>query len=346
MNGLLILVAAGVAALAFFWLVSRVLRRQLPDTLRELLQHVAGPARLAFVVTASGLALPITTLPEGIRGAVEHGLLLAVIALIGWGFVAATAFASDLFMRRFDDPQNMEDVAARKHATRARLLKRAADFLIILITVAAALTTFESVRQWGVSLFASAGAAGLILGLAARPVLSNLIAGIQIAVTQPIRLEDAVVVDKELGRIEEISSAFVVVRLADCRRMIVPLSHFIEKPFENWTREPASLVARVVLRTGLHTDIDTLRAQLKEATQASPSWDGKVCRLEVIDQTRDGLEVRALVSAADPEHLWDLSCEVRERMLPHLAGTEGAPSGQAPSPAPAKSSVRRPTKNT
>ena len=143
-----------------------------------------------------------------------------------------------------------------------RILTRAVDTLIVVVTVGAALMTFEPVRQYGVSLFASAGVAGLVAGLAARPMLSNLIAGIQIAMTQPIRLDDEVVVENEWGRVEEITSTYVVVRLWDLRRLIVPLTYFIEKPFQNWTRESTSLIGSVLFYVDYTAPIERMRAKV------------------------------------------------------------------------------------
>jgi small-conductance mechanosensitive channel len=199
-----------------------------------------------------------------------------------------------------------------------RILQRVAKTLLAIVTAAAALMTFDSVRQYGVSLFASAGAAGLILGLAARPVLSNLLAGIQIAMTQPIRVEDQVVVEGETGWIETITSTYVVVRLWDLRRMVVPLSYFIEKPFQNWTYEGTAQIGAVLLRVGYTVPVDSLRQKLEEIVRHSPSWDRKVAKLEVTDVAIDAVELRALVSARNPSQTWDLRCEVREKLVAFL----------------------------
>jgi small-conductance mechanosensitive channel len=204
---------------------------------------------------------------------------------------------------------------------------------LAIVTAAAALMTFDSVRQYGVSLFASAGAAGLILGLAARPVLSNLLAGIQIAVTQPIRVEDQVVVEGETGWIETITSTYVVVRLWDLRRMVVPLSHFIERPFQNWTYEAAAQIGAVLLRVGYAVSVDRLRQKLEEIVRQSPLWDGKVVRLEVTDVAVDAVELRALVSARNPSQTWDLRCEVREKLVAFLQAQQREPTESAGGPA-------------
>jgi len=158
----------------------------------------------------------------------------------------------------------------------------------------------------------------LVLGLAARPVLSNLLAGIQIAMTQPIRVDDQVVVEGETGSIETITSTYVVVRLWDLRRMVVPLSYFIEKPFQNWTYESAAQIGAVLLRVGYSVSVHRLRRRLDEIVHQSQHWDGKVARLEVTDMTTDTVELRALVSARNPGQTWELRCEVREKLLEFL----------------------------
>jgi small-conductance mechanosensitive channel len=190
--------------------------------------------------------------------------------------------------------------------------------LIVVVTLSAVLMTFEPVRQYGVSLFASAGAAGLIAGLAARPVLSNLIAGIQIATTQPIRIDDQVVVENETGRIEEITSTYVVIRLWDMRRLIVPLSYFIEKPFQNWTRDSTNLIGSVFLYVDFSAPVDVIRAKLLEIVQASKLWDGQVAKLQVTDAKESGIELRALASARSAGDAFDLRCEIREQLIGFL----------------------------
>lgn len=208
---------------------------------------------------------------------------------------------------------------ARKHVTQVGILKRAADTLIVIMTVAAAMMSFEQVRQYGVSLFASAGVAGLAIGIAARPLLANLIAGVQIAVAQPIRLDDVVFLEGEYGTIEEITTTYVVIKLWDWRRMVVPLSYFIEKPFQNWTRETSALIGSVFLYVDYTVPVEKLREKLMEVARASPLWDGRVVVLQVSDATKDHtVELRALLSARSAPAAWDLRCEVREKLIAYL----------------------------
>jgi small-conductance mechanosensitive channel len=178
--------------------------------------------------------------------------------------------------------------------------------------------TIGAVRQVGVSLFASAGVAGLAVGLAARPLLANLIAGVQLAMTQPIRIEDAVIVENEWGWIEEITSTFVVVRLWDLRRMIVPLAYFMEKPFQNWTREGSAIIGSVLLYLDYTAPVDRIRARAAEIAAASKIWDRRVVNVQVSDTTERVMQVRVLVSAANASAAWDLRCEMREKLIEFL----------------------------
>src|SRR6202043_3381695 len=177
---------------------------------------------------------------------------------------------------------------------------------------AAALMPSAPARQYGVSLFASAGVAGLVAGLAARPMLSNLIAGLQIATTQPIRLEDEVVVENQWGRVEEINSTYVVLGLWDQRQLIVPLSYFIEKPFENWTRDSTALIGSVLLHVSYAAPIERLRAKAIEIVKASPYWDGNVVKLQVQDAKESSLELRVIASARTSGEVAELRYLIRE----------------------------------
>src|SRR5712675_842524 len=199
-----------------------------------ILDATTGPTRLAVCLAAVAFVLPLAPLSDELRDTLTHLFVVASIALIGWILIRAVDLTATRYLQRFrlDIEENF---LARKHVTQVRVFKRVIDTLVIIVAVSTALMTFDSVRQYGVSLFASAGAAGLVVGLAARPLLSNLIAGVQIAITQPIRVEDQVVVEGEFGSIETITSTYVVVRLWDLRRIILPLTYFIEKPFQNWT---------------------------------------------------------------------------------------------------------------
>ncbi len=315
------LVAGGiVVALIAHALIVHTIRNTLgvrhPKT-RSLLTRSKGPLQLALIVLA--LKLVVGVAPIGDTAAVLFGNILSVsfIALLGWTALIAVQIGSQIYLRRFS--LDAEDtLLARKHVTQIGILKRAADTLIVIMTVAAAMMSFEEVRQYGVSLFASAGVAGLAIGLAARPLLSNLIAGVQIAVAQPIRLDDVVFLEGEYGTIEEITTTYVVIKLWDWRRMVVPLSYFIEKPFQNWTRETSALIGSVFLYVDYTVPVEKVREKLMEVARASPLWDGRVVVLQVSDAKDHTIELRALLSARSAPAAWDLRCDVREKLIAYL----------------------------
>lgn len=240
-----------------------------------------------------------------------------LVLLAGWAALTIVHVFSVVYARQFK-LDHADNLMARKHVTQIRILKRAADVLITLLTAAVALMTFESVRHYGVSLLASAGAAGLILGLALQPILKNIVAGIQIAMTQPIRIDDAVVVEGEWGWIEEITSTYVVIKIWDWRRLIVPLTYFVENTFQNWTRENASILGSVFLRVDYRAPLDAIRARFEEILRETERFDGKAQVMQVTEVDGQSVELRFLMSAHDSPTCWDLRCEVREKLLTFL----------------------------
>ena len=211
-----------------------------------------------------------------------------------------------------------DSLHARKMATQLDVIRRIWTVLAGTFTLAAALTVIPGVRQIGVSLFASAGIAGIAIGIAARPVLSNLIAGLQIAFTQPIRLNDVVVVEEEWGTIEAITLFYVIIKIWDWRRLVVPLSYFIETPFENWTREGARIIGPIYWSLDYRVPLDAMREKLKEICESTDLWDKDVMNLQVTESKGDALTVRALASASDSVRAWDLRCLIREQMITWL----------------------------
>lgn len=294
-------------------LIKRAIGSKMPGV-RMFLERIEGPVQLALCLAAVALVLPLAPLNDVWREQLTHFFVVAVIALVGWISMRAVELvaARYLLQYRLDVEENF---LARKHVTQVRVFKRVIETLIVLIAVSTALMTFESVKQYGVSLFASAGAAGLIAGLAARPLLSNLIAGVQIAITQPIRIADAVIIENEWGWVEDIASTYVVIRLWDWRRLVVPLSYFIERPFQNWTRDTQSLIGTVALHVDYDTDVSRIRRYLEQAVRESKLWDGAVANLQVVDSHPRTIELRALVSARTAPQSWDLRCEIREKLL-------------------------------
>lgn len=311
-------VVATVVALAIHRLAFFLLERQLRDSDRFvwllILKKTKGPAAFAAVMVALSISLQLGPISGAAANLLTRLMQIAFIALLTWVAIVTTDIFSSAYLGhlRIDLEENL---LARKHVTQIRILKRAAVTIIALIGVGSALMSFDGVRQYGVSLFASAGVAGLALGLAARSLLSNLIAGVQIAMTQPIRIQDSVIVEGEYGTIEEISSTYVVVRLWDWRRLILPLNYFLEKPFQNWSRESSSIIGTVIIYVDYCADVPAIRRKLDEIVKVIPLWDQRVVNLQVSDATETSMQLRILVSARSAAAAWDLRCLVREALI-------------------------------
>jgi small-conductance mechanosensitive channel len=318
--GVLVLALAALIALVLHYIGVRLTRRLLGDQhgyLRSLILATKGPTRLALLVIAFFIALPAASFDPDTSALLARSLSFASIALAGWILIIAVHVAGDVYLMRFQ-MEGPENFLARKHVTQVRVLRHVVDTLVVILTAAIALMNFETVRQYGVSLFASAGVAGLVAGLAARPMLSNLIAGIQIATTQPIRLGDEVLVETQWGRVEEITSTYVVLGLWDLRQLIVPLSYFIEKPFENWTRDSSKLAGAVTLHLDYGVPIERLRTKALEIVKASSRWDGDIASLQVTDAKETSIELKIFASARSSGALNDLRNEIREKMIAFL----------------------------
>ncbi|MFC3125280.1 mechanosensitive ion channel family protein [Pseudoroseomonas globiformis] len=317
---LAVLAISLLPALLAHRIIFRIMNRLVADRdlfWRSLVQRTEGPVRLGLIVVALSIGATIAPLTPGEAGVVRHALAICFICLVGWVALTALRIWTTVYLRRFKLDAE-DNLLARKHATQSRILQRVAATLIVVVTVSVALMTFDGVRQYGVSLLASAGAAGLVVGLALQPLLKNLVAGIQLAVTQPIRLEDAVIVEGEWGNVEEITSTYVVVRVWDWRRIVLPLSYFIEQPFQNWTREGAALIGNVMLFVDYSAPVAEMRRQLERIARESPLWDKQVINLSVVDFTQHTMQVRMLVSASNAGRTFDLRCEVREKMIAWL----------------------------
>jgi small-conductance mechanosensitive channel len=317
--GLILALSAGIAFVvhkALRKLTRRLLQHRYPDLL-SIFAQTRGLTRLAVVILALFVALPVVPLDSETRRFLALLLLMAMVGVIGWATVAALHIAANIYLRRFRLDVD-DNLMARKHNTQVRVLLRTIDVLIVLITIGGMLMTFPAVRQYGYSLFASAGVAGIVAGLAARPVLSNLLAGVQLAMTQPIRIADVVIVEGEWGMIEEITSTYVVVRIWDLRRLIVPLSYFIEKPFQNWTRDSAKLIGSVYFYLDYRAPVGAIRDKLTEIVKQSEDWNGQTLSLQVTDATENVIVLRAIMSANTAGQTWNLRCEVREKMVDFL----------------------------
>lgn len=316
--GLAVAISIGLVAHRILFLaIERIHAYHLQAVRLALLDRVKRPMRIIFPLISVILILPV--LPAGVfpSSTVQHTAGLVAIALTGWGALIGVSFMEALVSARYSIEEH-DNLRARRIRTQTGMLRRVSDVLIIVITVGLMLMTFPEIRRLGISVFASAGLAGLVIGIAARPALANLIAGLQIALTEPIRLDDVVIVEGEWGRVEEIGTTFVIVKIWDLRRMVVPLSYFIEKPFQNWTRISADILGTVFLYTDYTMPVEALREEFSRVLGSTKLWDGEVNVLQVTDAKEHTVELRALMSARNSSDAWDLRCFVRERLISFL----------------------------
>lgn len=283
----------------------------------SLVRHGHRPLRWIVPLLAAFLAVPLLQFPADVGGPLRHALGLALIAGLAWLLISLIDVIDDLVTDKYrlDVADNLE---ARRVHTQIAVLRRIAVILVGIVTLSIMLMTFPSIREVGATLFASAGLAGLVAGMAARPALANLIAGVQIAMARPIRLDDVVIVEGEWGWIEEITTTFVVVRVWDLRRLVVPLSYFMEKPFQNWTRKTADILGTVFVYTDYTVPVEEVRQELHRILESSDDWDGKVWGLQVTDTSEHTMTLRALMSTADSSKGWNLRCHVREELIKFL----------------------------
>jgi small-conductance mechanosensitive channel len=282
-----------------------------------LARHEEKPTRLLLPLLALLAVIPWLPLAPGVVSRLNHAVGLAFIAGIAWLAVALLDVLQDYISHRHA-LATADNLAARRVHTQVQVLRHIAVVAIIIVTLAIMVMTFPSVRHLGESMFASAGLAAVVAGLAARTTLTSLFAGVQIAFSQPIRLEDVVVVEGEWGWIEEITTTYVVVRIWDLRRLVVPLSYFIEKPFQNWTRNTADLLGTVFVYTDYTVPVNEVREEFQRILKASGMWDGKVWALQVTNASEHTLELRALMSAPNGPAAFDLRCYVREKLIAFL----------------------------
>ncbi|MGE0113418.1 MAG: mechanosensitive ion channel family protein [Steroidobacteraceae bacterium] len=284
----------------------------------DVMAAFAGKAlRLILPVLAIILAAPMLEVSADLQKLVQNAssmMLIGSIAVILLQFVNAI---STLVLQRnqMDVSDNRE---ARGVVTQVVVLRKIAGAVIGLFAIASMLMVFDSVRQFGTAIIASAGVAGIIIGFAAQKSIATLLAGFQIAMTQPIRIDDVVIVENEWGRIEEITLTYVVVCIWDLRRLVLPITYFIEKPFQNWTRTSADILGTVFLYTDYGVPLDAVRDEFTRILEASPLWDKKVNVLQVTDSKEHTLEIRALASARNASDAWDLRCVVREKLIVFL----------------------------
>jgi small-conductance mechanosensitive channel len=324
----------GLAAhLALFWVLVRVADRTGSEVGKGLIESCRKAGRLILPLLIVSFVLPALDLtPQAFR-ILRHALGLALIGGVAWLVIRLIYGLTDLVVAR--EPADVTDtLRARRILTRTRILRRVVVAIVAIVAVALMLLTFESVRAVGASILASAGLAGLVVGMAARPVISNLLAGIQIAITEPIRLDDIVFVDGEYGQIEEITLTYAIIRTWDLRRLMVPISYFVERSFQNWTRVSADLLASATIEVEYGVPLDALREELLRILQDSEYWDRRTWGVQATEAAGGKLKVRVMMSVPDHQTAWELRSEVLEKLTAFLQQNQPGESLSAARAAP------------
>ncbi len=323
-GALLMLVGAavlgGLLYAAVLWGLRRVTwgTRWVLPVRGALLRWIRAPLRLLVPVLCVYAALPVVQGVLGpLRSFVAGGLHVAFVVGVTWGLLALLRAGEEAIGDYYttDTPDNLK---ARKVVTQVRILRRIVATVVVVLAVGVLLMQYEPFRELGTGILASAGIVGIVVGIAAQRTLGNVVAGIQIALTQPIRVDDVVIVEGEFGWVEEITLTYVVVRVWDRRRIVLPITHFVEQPFQNWTRTSADLIGTVFLYLDYTVPVDELRAELRRMVEASEHWDGDVVGLQMTDASERTITLRAIASAKDAPTLWNLRCEIREGLVAYI----------------------------
>jgi small-conductance mechanosensitive channel len=314
---------AGLAVSVLLTRLTRRLTRQIPaleDFRQPLHRHARAPLHLLLALVGVYTALPFVRagLPAEATAVLDRLLYIAGVGTTAWLIIALLVVVEAGIAARYPAEETEENVQARKIVTQTRILRRILSVVIGVLALGIVLLQYEAFQEIGTGLLASAGIAGIVFGVAAQPTLGNLVAGFQIAFTQPIRVDDVVIVEGQFGWIEEITLTYVVVRVWDRRRIVLPITHFVNQPFENWTRQSSDLVGPVFLHVDHTAPVDALREATQRIVDDSPHWDGDVCQLVVTGATERTIELRITVSSTSASRLWDLRCEVREKLVAYL----------------------------
>ena len=280
----------------------------------SFIKNFRRPSQLLIPLLLAILVLPALSDSPKTMDVLRHLLSLGIIASIAWLIVRTTYVLDDIVLSlyRIDEKDNLQ---ARKIHTQLQIFKRIVIVVVSILALATMLLTFEKVRQLGTGILASAGIVGIVVGLSAQRTIGTILAGLQIAITQPIRIDDVVIVENEWGRIEEITFTYVVVRIWDLRRLVLPISYFIEKPFQNWTRVTADILGTVFIYVDYTVPVQPIREELHRILKGSSYWNGNAWGLQVTNSTDRAVELRALMSASDASSGWNLRCEVREKLI-------------------------------
>ncbi|MFC1552039.1 mechanosensitive ion channel family protein [Candidatus Latescibacterota bacterium] len=317
-QSLILLIVSIIIGFIIHYIIFKILERISKRTKTmfddSFIKHCRLPSRWIIMLIIIYFASPLLILSPPLRSFFENLMSILLIFFVSWLLVKLTYVFEEVILNQYKI--NVEDnLRARKIITQIHFLKKIAIIIISILSIGTVLMTFDKVSQLGTSILASAGIVGLIIGLAAQRSIGTLLAGLQIAFTQPIRIDDVVIVENEWGRIEEITLTYVVVRIWDLRRLVLPITYFIEKPFQNWTRVSAEILGTVYLYVDYNIPVQAVREELSKILGNSELWDRKVCALQVTNTTEHTIELRALMSAYDASKLWSLRCDVRENLI-------------------------------
>ncbi len=320
--GIVAICVALTLAIAIHTVLFRILGRfrhrdvKTSPLLRAVAARLRRPAFAITLLTAVAIVIPFLDIDQPLLGQLEKAFAIVWFLALGWLMVSGVYLFEDAVLLRYDE-NTADNVKARRVRTQLVLLRRMAVILVLVVDAGLILSLFRDSAIWhyGAGLLASAGLASLVLATAAKTSASNLLAGIQIALTEPIRLDDVVVVEGEWGRIEEITTTYVVVAIWDYRRLVLPLTYFIEKPFQNWTREHADLMGTAFLYVDYSVPVEALREEFSRVLDASPLWDRKIKALQVTNLSEHTMEIRCLLSARNSGDQFDLRCMIREAMI-------------------------------
>ncbi len=306
--------------------LGRIAKRTAAKWDDELLVALRSPALLLVSAVAYFMLMQPMTLPVGAALAVRRLVSSLAIVSVTWMLFGVVGVIANVVEERASDEAALSmrsGQQARGVRTQVRVLRRVVNLALAACAAALMLTQFEAAREVGVSLLASAGLAGIVLGLAAQRTIGSLFAGIQLSITQPIRLGDSVLVENEFGTIEEVTLTYVVVKLWDERRLIVPMTRFLEQPFQNWTKVGTQLHGTVMLYADWTLPMAALRKELDVLLEGNPKWDGRTKKVHVTDAKERTSEIRVLVSAHDATLLFELRTELREKLVAWMASYEG-----------------------
>jgi len=313
-----IIIGAGVIAFVIHFIIFQILRRLYGITSNtlygSLIKHIRRPLKYLIFLLVLNIVLPVVELPQWTNYFLDITFRSLFIISVSWLIITLVAVGEDIILSRYDTSVK-DNLQARKIHTQIQIIRKILAVVIIFVAVALVLMSFDRFRELGIAIFASAGLVGLVIGFAAQKIFGNLLAGIQLAFTQPVRVDDVVIVENEWGRIEEITLTYIVVRIWDLRRLVLPVSYFIEKPFQNWTKVTADILGTVFLYTDYKIPVEKVREELHRILKDSSKWDGKVWGLQVTNATERTVELRALMSAPDASSAWDIRCQVREKLI-------------------------------